>query len=180
MRQTQDAFGGLHALVNCAAIEGSPAPVVAYPDDQFDRIIDINLKGMLHTMRAAFPLLAESGSGAIVNIASTQALFAVPAASGYAASKGGVVSLSRVAALEFAASNVRVNVICPGLIDTAMMDRFRQAAPPEVLDQVIAATPLARLGRPEEMAHCALFLASDESSYVTGSILTADGGYTSV
>jgi NAD(P)-dependent dehydrogenase (short-subunit alcohol dehydrogenase family) len=180
VQQAKDAFGRLDVLCNCAAVEGAPAPLVAYPDEQFDRLLDVNLKGMFYAMRAAFPLLAESGSGSIVNIASTQALFAVPAASGYAASKGGVVSMSRVAALEFAAAKVRVNVICPGLIDTPMMDRFRQAAPPEVLDQVIAATPLGRLGRPEEMAQCALFLASDESSYVTGSILTADGGYTSV
>ncbi len=180
VQQAKDTFGRLDVLCNCAAVEGAPAPLAAYPDDQFDRLLDVNLKGTFHAMRAAFPLLAESGSGSIVNIASTQALFAVPAAAGYAASKGGVVSMSRVAALEFAASKVRVNVICPGLIDTPMMDRFRQAAPPEVLDQVIAATPLARLGRPEEMAQCVLFLASDDSSYVTGSILTADGGYTSV
>jgi NAD(P)-dependent dehydrogenase (short-subunit alcohol dehydrogenase family) len=115
-----------------------------------------------------------------VNIASTQALFAVPASSGYAASKGAVVALSRTAAVEFAPSGVRVNVICPGLIDTPMMGRFRDAAPPGALDQVVSATPLGRLGRAGEMAQCAVFLASDESSYVTGSVFTADGGYTAV
>src|SRR5581483_11450065 len=98
----------------------------------------------------------------------------------YAASKGAVVSMSRTAAVEFAPAGVRVNVICPGLIDTPMMNRFRDAAPPGALDQVVAATPLGRLGRAEEMAQCAVFLASDESSYVTGSVLTADGGYTAV
>jgi NAD(P)-dependent dehydrogenase (short-subunit alcohol dehydrogenase family) len=178
--QAIDEFGAVDVLCNCAAVEGVPAPLVEYPDDQLDRILNVNLKGVLYAMRAAHPALARSGRGSIVNFASTQALFAVPAASGYAASKGGVISMSRVAALEFASSGVRVNIVCPGLVDTPMMKRFRDAAPPGALDQVVAATPLARLARPEEMAQCALFLASDESSYVTGSILTADGGYTSV
>jgi NAD(P)-dependent dehydrogenase (short-subunit alcohol dehydrogenase family) len=175
-----EEFGRLDVLCNCAAIEGAPAVMTDYLDEELDRILDVNLKGVFYAMRAALPELARSGAGSIVNFASTQALFAVPAASGYAASKGGVVSMSRVAALEFAQAGVRVNVICPGLTDTPMMHRFRDAAPPGALDQVVAATPLARLARPEEMAQCALFLASPESSYVTGSILTADGGYTSV
>lgn len=175
-----EEFGRLDALVNCAGIEGAPSLLGDYPDEQLDRVLDVNLKGVFYAMRAALPELRRSGRGAIVNFASTQALFAVPAASGYAASKGGVVSMSRVAALEYASSGVRVNVICPGLIDTPMMNRFREASPPGALDQVVAATPLARLGRPEEMAQCAVFLASDESSYVTGHVLTADGGYTAV
>lgn len=178
--QTTEEFGGLDVLCNCAAVEGAATPLLEYPDEEFDRALNVNLKGVLYAMRAALPVLAKSGRGSIVNFASTQALFAVPSAGGYAASKGGVVSISRVAALEFASAGVRVNVICPGLTDTPMMGRFRDAVGSAVLDQVVSATPLGRLGRPEEIAQCALFLASDESSYVTGSVLMADGGYTSV
>jgi NAD(P)-dependent dehydrogenase (short-subunit alcohol dehydrogenase family) len=175
-----EEFGRLDVLCNCAAIEGDPAPISEHPDDQLERLLAVNFKGVFHTTRAAFPELAKTGAGSIVNIASTQALFAVPGSGGYAASKGAVVSMSRTAAVEFASAGVRVNVLCPGLIDTPMMNRFRQAAPPGALDQVVAATPLGRLGRADEMAQCAVFLASDESSYVTGSVLTADGGYTAV
>lgn len=175
-----EEFGRLDVLCNCAGYAGDPAPLVLYPEEQLDRILAVNVKGLFYTTRAAFPELAKSGAASIVNIASTQALFAVPGSSGYAASKGAMVSMSRTAAVEFASSGVRVNVICPGLVDTPMMNRFRDAAPPGALDQVVAATPLARLGQPVEMAQCAVFLASDESSYVTGSVFTADGGYTAV
>jgi NAD(P)-dependent dehydrogenase (short-subunit alcohol dehydrogenase family) len=178
--RTVEEFGRLDVLCNCAAIEGDPASVPDHSDEQLDRLLAVNFKGVFHTTRAAFPELAKTGAGSIVNIASTQALFAVPGSGGYAASKGAVVSMSRTAAVEFAPAGVRVNVICPGLIDTPMVNRFRDAAPPGALDQVVAATPLGRLGRAEEMAQCAVFLASDESSYVTGSVLTADGGYTAV
>jgi len=175
-----EEFGGVDVLCNCAAITGAATPLVEYPENWFDRELSINLKGVFYAMQAALPVMTKAGRGSIINFASTQAFFAVPFAGGYAASKGGVVSMSRVAALESASSGVRVNVICPGLIDTPMMARFRDTAGAAEIDQVVSATPLGRLGRPEEMAQCALFLASDESSYVTGSVMMADGGLTSV
>ncbi|HEY1967261.1 MAG TPA: SDR family oxidoreductase, partial [Pseudonocardia sp.] len=129
-------FGKLDVLCNCAAVEGDPEPLSHHSDEQLDRLLAVNFKGVFHATGAAFPELAKTGAGSIVNIASTQALFAVPGSGGYAASKGAVVSMSRTAAVEFALAGVRVNVICPGLIDTPMMVRFRDAAPPGVLEQV--------------------------------------------
>ncbi|BBZ12053.1 SDR family NAD(P)-dependent oxidoreductase [Mycobacterium branderi] len=180
VRTAVDTFGSLHILCSCAAVPGDPAPLAEYTDEQLERVIGINLKGTFLAMRAALPEIVKSGGGSIINIASTQALVAFPETSGYAATKGGVVALSRVAAAEYGPAGVRVNVICPGLTDTPMLRGFEKAAPPGALERVNAITPLGRVAQPEEIANAAVFLASDEASYISGVVLPVDGAYTAV
>jgi NAD(P)-dependent dehydrogenase (short-subunit alcohol dehydrogenase family) len=175
-----EAFGSLHVLCCCAGIAGEPSTLADYSEENWDRVMNVNLKGTFLAMRAALPEIVKSGGGSIINTASTLALIALPQTSGYAASKGGVIALSRVAAAEYGSVGVRVNVICPGLTSTPMLRQFEDDAPAGALAQVNAMTPLMREGQPEEMADAAVFLASNESSYISGVVLPIDGGYTCV
>lgn len=169
-------YGRLDVLFNNAGIEGATANIVDYPEDVFDRLISINLKGEWLGMKYCIPEMLKSGGGSIINTASVAGLVGSPGLSAYCASKGGIVQLTRTVALEYAKQGIRVNAIAPGVINTPMVDRL-VAGQPEMGKGLLQMEPIGRLGRPEEIASVALFLASDESSFVTGHILVADGGF---
>ncbi|MGH2888699.1 MAG: SDR family NAD(P)-dependent oxidoreductase [Solirubrobacteraceae bacterium] len=168
-----EELGGLDILVNNAGIDAAPQDAAATALEDWDAVIAVNQTGSFLGIKHAVPLMRRRGGGAIVQVSSTFAVRGVAMLAAYTASKGAVAALARHAAIAYAADNIRVNSIHPGLIDTPMID---QALPGN--RDVIAATPLARLGRPEEIARAVLFLASDDASYITGASLFADGGYT--
>ncbi|QSG04979.1 glucose 1-dehydrogenase [Halapricum desulfuricans] len=172
-----DTYGGLDYAFNNAGIEGANEPTADQPMDNWERVIDINLKGVFQSMRAELPVLLEDGGGAIVNTSSIAGKVGFPEISPYVATKHGVIGLTKTAALEYSEAGVRVNAICPGVIDTPMVDRA--SGDNESVDQAIAATPIGRLGEPEEIGDAAVWLCSDEASFVTGEALVADGGLTS-
>jgi len=169
-------FGGLHILCNNAAIEGHMAPVGEYPEDEWDKVISVNLRSVFLGMRYGIPIMLKSGGGSIVNTASMAATVAFPTMAAYCAAKGGVKQLTKTAAVEYADKGIRANAICPGTINTAIT----AALPPEYIKAIINANPVKRIAEPVEVAHLAVFLASDESSFITGTEITIDGGYTAI
>ncbi len=173
-----DRFGRLDVLMNAAGIAGG-GPVHALSEESWDRVLAVNLKGtFLMCKHALKPMLAQE-SGSIVNVASIEGLHGVDGGSAYNASKGGVVLLTRNLAIDYGRKGIRVNCVCPGLIDTPMTAAlFRDEALAEFRDRLVEAHHLGRMGRPEEIAAAALFLASDDASFVTGQALAVDGGIT--
>lgn len=166
-------FGRLDGVFNNAGI-GGINPADSYPDEDFLRVIDINLNGVFRVARAALKPMYAQGSGSIVNCASILGVFGQSGTAAYTAAKGGVVNLTRTLALEGAAKGVRVNAIGPGYIDTPLLSLLDDATK----QFLIGLHPLGRLGRPEEVANAALFLMSDEASFITGANLMVDGGFT--
>lgn len=166
-------FGRLDGVFNNAGI-GGLCPAEAYGDEDFLRVIDVNLNGVFRVARAALKPMYAQGSGSIVNCASILGVFGQSHTAAYTAAKGGVVNLTRTLALEGAARGVRVNTIGPGYIDTPLLALLDDATK----QFLIGLHPLARLGRPEEVANAALFLLSDEASFITGANLMVDGGFT--
>jgi NAD(P)-dependent dehydrogenase (short-subunit alcohol dehydrogenase family) len=178
MQAAEETFGGLDVLFNNAGVEQPAAPAHELDEETFDRVIAINLKSVFLGCRHALPLMLRRGGGAIVNNASIAAFANNPGTAAYAAAKGGVMALTRVLALDYAAHGVRVNAVAPGVIDTRMNRRhLERADDPGALEaRWKSVTPLGRLGLPEEVAEAALYLASDQSSFVTGVGLVVDGG----
>ncbi len=170
-------LSGLDFGVNCAGVAGpgTPTPLDNYAAADFDLLVAVNLRGTFLSTKHEMRAMRGRGRGAIVNISSGAGLTGVPGASAYCASKHGVVGLSKSAALDGATDNIRVNAICPGLVDTPMIAADR---PPEVSAARIAAHPLGRIASPDEIADAVLWLCSDASSFVTGIALPVDGGYT--
>jgi len=166
--------GRLDCLVNSAGI-GSEVPFLETTLETFDRVLAVNLRGTFIVGQAAARAMAKTGGGAIVNIASVSGLTGNANRSAYGASKWGVVGLSKVMAVDLAEAGIRVNVIAPGAVETPLVGRM---IPEEDAGQWIARTPLGRYARPEEIAGAALFLCSDDSSYMTGHVLVVDGGFT--
>jgi NAD(P)-dependent dehydrogenase (short-subunit alcohol dehydrogenase family) len=177
---TRAAFGGLHILVNNAGIAGESMPLLELPFDRWRRLLSINLDGVFLGMRACGPLIAESGGGSVINLSSILGKVGLPNSAAYCASKGGVLLLTKAAALEWAPLGIRVNSIHPGFIETPMVATVMQQAEQgnAMRDQMVAAHPIGRFGVPREIADAILFLASDESSFMTGAELVVDGGYT--
>lgn len=175
-----DRFGGLDILVASAGIDNFE-PVDAVPVETWDEVVATNLRGAFLVCRALMPAIRRPG-GSIVFVASASALVGTPRMAAYSASKGGIVALAREMAVDYAAQGIRVNSICPGSIDTPMLRAgFAAAADPAAVERdCIRRHPLGRLGTAEDVAHGALYLASDEASFVTGATLVIDGGYTSV
>ena len=173
-------FGGVDVLVPNAGIDDF-RPVDVVPVDVWDAVLATNLRGAFLICRAILPIMRRPG-GSIVHIASASALVATPGMAAYSASKGGMVSLARQMASDYALDGIRVNAICPGSIDTPMLRAgfASHPDPGEVERRCIARHPLGRLGKPEEVAYGALYLASDEASFVTGAVLVIDGGFTAV
>ena len=170
---TVQRFGRLDGVFNNAGI-GGLSPAQDYTDEDFLRILDINLMGVFRVARASIRVMYAQGSGSIVNCASILGVFGQSNTAAYTAAKGGVVNMTRTLALEGAAKGVRVNSIGPGYIDTPLLSLL-DAATKQFL---IGLHPIGRLGRPEEVANAALFLLSDEASFITGANLLVDGGFT--
>jgi NAD(P)-dependent dehydrogenase (short-subunit alcohol dehydrogenase family) len=171
-------YGRLDTIFNSAGIEQPVTPSHEVGEDLFDRVIGVNLKGTFFGCKHAIPALLRAGGGTIVNNSSVSAFANVGGNASYAASKGAVMSLTRVLAIEYASRNIRVNAICPGVIDTAMNRRNLDLADDQdmVRERWMAVTPLGRMGTPEEVAETVLYLASDQSSFTTGIGLLIDGG----
>lgn len=176
-----DSWGRLDVLYNNAGVD-SRGSVADATEDDWDRCFSVNVKGTFLCSRAAVPHVAASGGGAIVNQGSVAALVGVPNFAAYCAAKGAVVALTRSMAIDLAPQGVRVNAICPGTVFTPLMEPLLRARGGGDLQAGLAKTtakyPVGRLGTPEEIARVALFLAGDDASFVTGSIVTADGGMT--
>jgi len=176
VNQAIENFGRLDVAFNNAGIEGRRAPTADCTEENWDRVISINLKGVWLCLRQEIPAMVNQGGGAIVNNASIAGLVGFPGLPAYTASKFGVIGLTKAAALEYAKDGIRVNAICPGVIHTAMVDRLIQENP-EMEAGLAAGTPLGRMGEPEEIAEVVTWLCSDAASFVTGHALAADGGY---
>lgn len=170
---TVKRFGRLDGVFNNAGI-GGMSPAQDYTDEDFLRVLDINLTGVFRVARATIKVMYAQGSGSIVNCASILGVFGQSNTVAYSAAKGGVVNMTRTLALEGATKGVRVNAIGPGYIDTPLLSLL-DAATKQFL---VSLHPIGRLGRPEEVANAALFLLSDDASFITGSTLMVDGGYT--
>jgi NAD(P)-dependent dehydrogenase (short-subunit alcohol dehydrogenase family) len=185
------AFGAVHAehgrldaVVNAAGVAGG-GPVHMVEGDEWDRVLDVNLKGTFHTNKAALALMLEQSPnavdqrGSIVNIASIEGIEGTEGGSAYTASKGGVVILTKNIAMDYGRRGIRANAICPGFIDTPLMQAVLGTEDmKDVRESFVQAHALGRVGEPHEIAAAALFLASDDASFVTGSALVVDGGYT--
>ncbi len=170
-------FGRIDGAFNNAGVEGDTANTVRWTEEAFDRTIAINLKGVWLCMKYQIPAMLASGGGSIVNTASAAGLVGSRGLSGYAASKHGVVGLSKVAAVEFSRKGVRVNAVCPGMIDTPMLDRLLSfvKVPKET---TLLQQPIGRFGEPEEIGEAVAWLLSDAASLVTGVAMPVDGGMT--
>ncbi len=173
-------FGRLDYAVNNAGIEGRFAAVGDLTEDDWDRVMDTNLKGAYLCMKHQSRAMLESGSGgAIVNVGSVNSFLGFPTGSAYVASKHALVGLTSSVSAELASSGIRVNLVCPGVVETPMHQRLRDTLGDEIYDQFIAhRVHMKRKGQPEEIAATIVFLCSDAASYVTGTALTPDGGLT--
>jgi NAD(P)-dependent dehydrogenase (short-subunit alcohol dehydrogenase family) len=173
-----DTYGGLDVLFNNAGIfPGDDGGILDTPPATWERVMQVNLKGVWLGCRAAVPAMLDSGGGSIVNVASFVALVgAATAQMAYTASKGGVLAMTRELAVEYARQGIRANSICPGPIETPLLAEL--LADPDRRQRRLVHIPIGRFGRPDEIAKAALFLASDDASFVTGSALVVDGGIT--
>ncbi|MCE5203789.1 MAG: SDR family oxidoreductase [Coriobacteriales bacterium] len=172
-----DTYGKLDCAHNNAGIEGPTAATGDISEEAFDKILEINLKGEWLAMRHEIPVMLAAGKGAIVNTASIAGVVAFMGMPAYTASKFGVNGITKVAAVEYAKAGIRVNSVCPGVIHTAMVDRL-VAETPEMEGGLTAATPMGRMGEPQEIAEAVVWLCSDRASFVTGHNMVVDGGYT--
>lgn len=170
------SLGGLDVVINNAGIDHNPAPMHELSDDDFDRNIAVNLKGVWHCMRAAINCMAPNGGGHVINVASVAGLRSSPMISAYSASKHGVVGLTKSAAVEYARANIRFNAVCPSFVDTPMVQNTLAKLDERGQKAIVNANPMKRLGRPEEIAGAMAWLCSDESSFMTGQTMVLDGG----
>jgi NAD(P)-dependent dehydrogenase (short-subunit alcohol dehydrogenase family) len=170
-----EAFGRLDVIFNNAGVEGEQALTADCTLENWERVINVNLKGVFLGCKYAIPELLKAGGGSIINNASVAGLVGFAGISAYAASKGGVVQLTKTIALEYATQGIRANAICPGVIDTPMVQRFTSSGE-QAREAMEAIEPIRRFGTPEEVAKLALFLASDDSSFCTGAPFIVDGG----
>jgi len=175
--ETVERFGRLDCAFNNAGISGGRDRNLTadYTQDDWDRVIGVNLTGVWLSMKAEIPQMLAQGGGAIVNTASIMGLIATPGSVAYMAAKHGVVGLTKAAALEYAKDNLRVNAVCPGYIDTPLLQPL--FANEDRKEQVVSRHPVGRLGQPEEIAEAVIWLSSDAASFVTGHSMAVDGGY---
>lgn len=173
--ETVERFGGIDVAFINAGIEGDMhTPTHEQTDENFDRVFDVNVKGVLRTMRAVLPHMLRRGRGAIINNASIAGHLGFPGMSVYAASKHAVIGLTRTAALEYGGEGIRVNAVAPGPIKTEMWDRF---ASPEVVEMVTQQIPAGRPGEASEIASAVRWLADPSNTYTNGQVISVDGGY---
>lgn len=170
-------FGRVDALCNNAGI-GSATDILRCPPEEWDQVFAVNVRGVYLGIRALLPQMLRQGKGAIINTASVAGLVGLPDRAAYCASKGAVIALTRQVAIQLAGTGVRCNCLCPGTVDSPWVARLLADAddPQAHRQQLIRRQPMGRLGTPDEIAHAALFLASDEASFITGTELIIDGG----
>lgn len=175
-----ETYGRLDYAVNNAGIEGKFAPITDLPVEDWDAVMGINLRGAFLCMKYEASAMLDAGNGgAIVNVGSVNSFLGFPSGSAYVASKHGLVGLTTSVSAELASQGIRVNAVCPGIIDTPMHHRARGLLGDEVYDSVVLpSVHLQRAGRPEEIAQSIVFLCSEDASYITGATLTPDGGFT--
>ena len=182
--RTVQAYGRIDAFFNNAGIEGTLSPLADYPENVFDLVLSVNLRGVFLGLKYVLKVMLAQKSGSVINTASTGGLHGSPGLSAYAASKHGVIGLTRSAALEVAKDGVRVNAICPGATNTRMMRSIEEMVnpgdPAAALERFAAVIPSGRYADPADIAQVVLFLASEASSNVTGVALPIDGGLTAV
>jgi len=171
-----ETYGRLDCTFNNAGVEGIMATTAEYTEEDWDRVIAINLKGVWLCMKYEIAQMLKQGGGAIVNTASVLGLVGMAELPAYVASKHGVAGLTKTAALEYAKMGIRVNAVCPGTIRTPMMERGI-ALKPEFEAQALAAEPIGRMGKPEEIAEAVVWLSSEAASFVTGHTMAVDGGW---
>jgi NAD(P)-dependent dehydrogenase (short-subunit alcohol dehydrogenase family) len=174
-RTAVDLYGRIDFAHNNAGISGSQALMADYSEEVWDRVIAINLKGVWLCMKYELQQMLKQGGGAIVNTSSVAGLKGSQGVSAYVASKHGIVGLTKAAALEYARSSIRVNAVAPGTIHTKMIDRFT-GGDERILQQFAEGEPVGRLGTPEEVAQAVTWLCSDGASFITGAVLSVDGG----
>lgn len=169
-------FGRLDILCNNAGIDGEAALIGENTEGNYDRVMAVNAKGVWLAMHHAVPIMAAGGGGSIINTASIAALVAIPALSPYCAAKGAVLMMTKAVAAEYANAGIRVNCICPGVTNTPLVAQIAESSP-EIIEGIKAQTPMGRIAEPIEMAKAAVFLASDDSAFITGTAIVVDGGY---
>jgi NAD(P)-dependent dehydrogenase (short-subunit alcohol dehydrogenase family) len=175
VQKTVEKFGRIDLLFNNAGVEGQWKPITEQTEEDWNSVIDINLKGTWLCLKFVIQHMLKQGTGgAIVNMSSVAGLMGAAGAAIYVASKHGVIGLTRTAALEYATKGIRVNAVCPAVIETAMADRA--FGDPEVSKRVLAQHPIGRFGKPIEIAEAVLWLCSDKSSFMTGHYISLDGG----
>jgi NAD(P)-dependent dehydrogenase (short-subunit alcohol dehydrogenase family) len=174
--QAVRAFGRVNILVNNAAAGAFGMLLHETDDATWDEQLAVNLTGVFRMTRAALPEMLKRGGGAIVNISSIAAVVGLPRSAAYSTTKGGLNAFTRCVAMEYAKEGIRCNAICPGLVETPMAEEL--TSNPERMTEVLRAYPLGRPGKPEEVAKLVVYLASEDASWVTGSIFTIDGGLT--
>jgi NAD(P)-dependent dehydrogenase (short-subunit alcohol dehydrogenase family) len=180
VQYTLDTFGRLDYAVNNAGSEGKLSPITDLDEAEWDRVLDTNLKGTFLCMKyEARAMLAGGHGGAIVNVGSVNSFLGVQTASAYVASKHALIGLTTCVSAELAPQGIRVNLVCPGFIDTPMHHRLRGVVGDDLYDKgLFPRVHLKRAGRPEEIANAIVFLCSDDASYISGTTLTPDGGFT--
>ncbi len=174
--ETARTHGRLDFAFNNAGVEGAMAPTVACTEENWDRTLAVNLKSVWLCMKEELGVMLAARRGAIVNCSSVAGLVGFPGLPAYVASKHGIVGLTKTAALECARDGVRVNAVCPGVVDTAMIERI-ESEHPESKAALGAGEPIGRMGRPEEIAAAVVWLLSDEASFLTGQAVAVDGGW---
>jgi NAD(P)-dependent dehydrogenase (short-subunit alcohol dehydrogenase family) len=177
IEHTIHEFGRLDVAFNNAGIEQPPAPLVDITEDDWSRLLDVDLRSAFLCMKYEIPAMLEHGGGSIVNTSSGAGVVGIRGQAAYVAAKHGLIGLTKSAALDYAAHGVRVNAICPGIIETPMMDRF-SGGTPEGRARVIGQEPVGRMGSPEEIASAVLWLSSDLGGFATGHAMVIDGGQT--
>jgi NAD(P)-dependent dehydrogenase (short-subunit alcohol dehydrogenase family) len=177
VKRAVDSYGRIDCAFNNAGIEGTLAPLADYPEETFQRVLQVNVVGLWRCLRAEIPVMVKQGGGAIVNTSSVGGLVGAGAFGAYVASKHAVVGLTKTCALDYAKQGIRVNAVCPGVIQTPMLDRLADLVP-GLVDALLAVKPMGRLGSAEEVAEAVIWLLSDSASFTTGATLTIDGGFT--
>ncbi len=184
VERTVESLGRIDAFHNNAGIEGKLSPLASYPEEDWDQVIAINLRGSFLGLRYVLPVMIGQKSGSIINTSSVAGTVGAPGLAAYSASKHAIIGLTRTAAGEVGRQGVRVNAICPGPIETRMIHSIEAMINPEHPEAVgasnTARNPMGRYGRPEEVARLVVFLASDAASYLNGGVYLADGGRTAI